>query len=114
MRVHLERKDRRLTDNPKFHWDISIDTTQAALLRLAEGLLMTNSSLTDSMVPPGFNFGRGVSAHIRVRVPLGLEEFFWRWVRPITMAAPPMVGMGLSLQPEDSHPGRQDHWKERR
>jgi hypothetical protein len=101
--------------NRKFPWDICIDTSQAALLRLSQGLLATNSGMTDSAVPTGFWFMRGISAHIRVHVPLGLEEQFWALVSPFSMCAPPRVSVGTySLQPDEDHPGYQDHWKERR
>lgn len=87
-------------------WDVNIDTTRPALERTMRALLITGSKLTCSLVPRGFDLGRGVSAELRVQVPDGEQDRFREIARPYRMAAPGRVQVGMLTEPDDGHPGR--------
>ena len=74
--------------NPR---DVDIDTTKAALERLARALIVTDTTLTCSMVIGRHELGRGVSAFLRVFIPPGNEARFDEICRPIKRRPPPKV-----------------------
>lgn len=98
-----------MAEEKLWYWHISIDTTKAALERLARALLKTDSGLEGgklSRIMPRFKFGRGISAHLVVKVPEGQEDMFREIARPIAMRAPPQPYVGTERPPHDGHPGR--------
>jgi len=95
-----------------WYWHISIDTTKAALERLARALICTDSGLAPgkfSRLLPPYEFGRGVSAHLVVQIPDGHQDEFRRLLGPslISMDPPPRIQLGTDPPPaHDGHPGR--------
>lgn len=87
-------------------WDVDIDTTRPALERCMRALLLTGSTLTDSM-RPRFELGRGVSALLRIHVPEGEHDRFRDLCRPIEMRPPPQISTGMDAVQDDGHPGRE-------
>jgi len=91
-------------------WEISIDTSKAALGRLGEALLRTGAGLECgpmSRLIHGFPLGRGISAGLVVQIPEGKEDEFREVCKPHTILPnPPLVQIAGLRMPDDGHPGR--------
>lgn len=89
-----------------WYWEISIDTTNAGLERLARAILLCGATVSSTLVNPSYPLGRGVSATLMVRLPEGQEDRFRVRCRPIDMRAPARIQVGCEAPADDGHPGR--------
>jgi hypothetical protein len=98
----------------RWYWHIDIDTTKAALERLGRAIVLTYAGIPCgklTRMPVRYPLGRGVSALLVVELPEGDEQVFRELVKPIAMAPPPRVSVGMDRPKPDGHPGREPGWK---
>ncbi len=86
-------------------WHIDIDTSGAALQRLAVALLKTGSALLPSRLIMG-ELGRGTSAFLVVQIPADSLTRFCELCKPMAFRLPPRVDVGYrcDLAPTSNQP----------
>ena len=102
----MAQGDRVTPARTHWPWDVDIDTTKVALERLGRALILTHSQLTDSMRIGDYPLGRGITAIMRVQIPVGHHEEFREVCQPQAMRPPPLLSVGQYRDPPDGHPGR--------